>query len=80
MANGSVTGNSDGTAGVWQLATGREVQVLLGHTGPVTGVAVTPDGHWVVTGSWDETRACRSWPRVARCTSCQGAKDISVSP
>ncbi|KAJ1551917.1 hypothetical protein HK405_013408, partial [Cladochytrium tenue] len=29
--------------------------MLEGHTDAVTAVAVSPDGHWIVSGSWDTT-------------------------
>jgi len=34
---------------------GQEVRRFTGHEGPVTSVAVTPDGRHVVSGSWDNT-------------------------
>ncbi len=44
-ANGSVavSGDYDGVVRVWDLSTG-ECTVLEGHSGPVAGVALTPDG------------------------------------
>lgn len=38
------TGSSDGTARLWDSATGKEVRQLLGHTGAVYAVAFSPDG------------------------------------
>jgi hypothetical protein len=39
----------DGTARVWDTATGRQLQKLNAHTGGVIAVAVTPDGRRIVT-------------------------------
>ncbi|RME33147.1 MAG: serine/threonine protein kinase, partial [Thermoflexia bacterium] len=35
--------------------TGRLLRSLEGHTGPVYAVAVSPDGRFIVSGSWDHT-------------------------
>jgi hypothetical protein len=40
---------------VWDLDSGRELRTLEGHSGGVTGVAVTPDGKRAVSASFDET-------------------------
>jgi WD40 repeat protein len=32
--------------------------VLRGHEGQVTAVAISPDNHWLVTGSADKTAVC----------------------
>jgi WD40 repeat protein len=50
-----VSGSSDYTLKVWDLATGAELRTLSGHKGSVRAVAVTPDGRRVVSGSWDHT-------------------------
>ena len=50
-----VTASIDGTAKIWDLASRRELATLLGHSGPVMGVAVSPDGALVATGSLDGT-------------------------
>ena len=47
------TGGSDGTARVWDSATGRQRTVLKGHEGRVTAVAVAPDGSWLATAGSD---------------------------
>ena len=38
-----------------EVQTGKEVQILKGHTAGVAGVALSPDGAWAVTGGDDET-------------------------
>ena len=48
-----VTGSFDGTAKVWEAASGRELVTLKGHRGEIYSVAFSPDGERVVTGSQD---------------------------
>jgi WD40 repeat protein/DNA-binding SARP family transcriptional activator len=50
-----VTASEDGTARVWDLATGRERATFLGHNAPLHHVAVSPDGSRVATASDDRT-------------------------
>lgn len=38
----AVTGSDDGTAKIWDLATGEQLHALTGHTDRVVAVAVTP--------------------------------------
>lgn len=61
MPDGSriVTASSDGTARIWDTATGAEVMRLTGHGAAVTAVAVMPDGAHIVTASDDAT--ARVW-------------------
>ena len=51
----AVSGGSDRTVRVWDLATGSERAVLAGHTRPVWAVAITPDGARAVSGDGDGT-------------------------
>ncbi len=51
----AVSGSSDGTLKVWELAMGCELRTLTGHTHYVYGVAVTPDGQRAVSASFDDT-------------------------
>src|SRR5205814_2864515 len=54
-----VTGSEDGTAKVWDPATGAAVLTFKGHAGGVTAVAFSRDGSRLVTGSRDRT--ARVW-------------------
>jgi WD40 repeat protein/serine/threonine protein kinase len=45
----------DGTARIWDLATGRLRHVLTGHSGVVYDVAFSPDGRRLATAGWDGT-------------------------
>src|SRR5262249_40058188 len=54
-----LTGSSDGTARLWNAATGKPVAQPLQHQKGVNAVAFRPDGRAVLTGSWDRT--ARLW-------------------
>ena len=54
-----VTGGYDGTARIWDVATGRQLAVLSGHTGGVWDAHFDPAGARVVTAS--EDRTVRIW-------------------
>ena len=53
------TGGSDGTARIWDAATGQPRATLTGHAGLVAAVAIAPDGSWLATGGSDGT--ARIW-------------------
>src|SRR5204863_8945204 len=57
-----VTASHDGTARIWDAATGAELVVLSGHRGAVDTAAFSPDGRRVVTASVDNT--ARIWDAV----------------
>lgn len=46
-------------ASLLEIGTGRQVQTFIGHSGYITSVAYSPDGKYVLTGSWDAT--ARLW-------------------
>jgi WD40 repeat protein len=51
----AISGSSDGTLKVWDLAAGRLEGTLEGHGSGVWAVAVTPDGQRAISGSSDGT-------------------------
>ncbi len=55
----AVTGGADGTARLWDAATGQELRQFTGHTGPVTALAISADGRTLVTASQDNS--CLVW-------------------
>jgi WD40 repeat protein/tetratricopeptide (TPR) repeat protein len=58
-----VTASQDGSAGVWETATGRKI-VAVRHAGAIEAVAVSPNGRTIVTGSQDKT--AQLWDIVQR--------------
>jgi WD40 repeat protein len=48
-----LSGSWDGTARLWEVASGAELRRFSGHQGPVNGVAFSADGQFVATGSAD---------------------------
>lgn len=54
-----LTGSSDHTACLWDMASGRELRCFVGHAEPVLAVAFSPDGRLALTGSLDRT--ARLW-------------------
>ena len=54
-----LTASLDGTARVWDAATGQPVTPPLRHDGPVWHAEFSPDGRRVLTASGDAT--ARTW-------------------
>ena len=54
-----VSASDDRTLKVWDVATGKCVATLEGHSGGVRSVAMFPDGRRVVSGSTDN--ALKFW-------------------
>ncbi|RPH86850.1 MAG: WD40 repeat domain-containing protein, partial [Chroococcales cyanobacterium metabat2.561] len=50
-----ISGSSDSTIKIWDLATGKELRTLTGHSKGVNTLAITPDGSKLVSGSCDST-------------------------
>jgi WD40 repeat protein len=55
-----LTGSEDGSAILWNVASGAIVSVYKGHAGPVKHVAYSPDGMRVATASGEHF--ARVWP------------------
>jgi WD40 repeat protein len=45
------TGGEDNTVRLWDAGTGKLLETLRGHASPVSGVAFSPDGRWLVSGA-----------------------------
>jgi WD40 repeat protein len=46
---------------VWSLKTGRLLDVLAGHEGPVSCLAFNPVSNALASGSWDKTVRYATW-------------------
>jgi cytochrome c len=55
-----VTGGEDGRIAIWKPGGQEPAMVLEGHTAPIVGLAVSPDGASLASASWDGT--VRLWP------------------
>ncbi|MCP4213267.1 MAG: hypothetical protein GY765_01365, partial [bacterium] len=53
--NRIVSGSSDYTLRLWDVASGREIRTFTGHTGSILSVAFSVDGETVVSASKDKT-------------------------
>ena len=49
------SGSEDTTIKLWDVAKGRELAILKGHTGKVLSLAYSPDGKMLASGSADKT-------------------------
>jgi WD40 repeat protein len=49
------SGSEDKTVKLWDVASGRELRTLCGHSSFVLSVAFSPDGRILASGSWDGT-------------------------
>ena len=51
----AISGSTDKTLILWNLANGTQKFILNGHRDTVTTVAMTSDGKWAISGSTDKT-------------------------
>jgi cytochrome c len=54
------TAGADAHIAIWTQGKPEPDQVLDGHTGPIAGLAVSGDGKWLASASWDHS--VRLWP------------------
>src|SRR5205823_9526905 len=59
-----LTGSHDGTARLWERASGQQLVSYAGHTDCVNSVAFSSDDQYVLTSSVDRTT--RLWKRASR--------------
>ena len=50
-----VTAGQDGTARVWDVASGQQLLTLAGNTSTVTSVSASPDGKRIASSGYDGT-------------------------
>jgi WD40 repeat protein len=50
-----LTASADSTLRLWDVQSGNALFVLTGHDGPAHSCAFSPDGNFIVSGSWDKT-------------------------
>lgn len=71
-----LSGGDDGTLSMWDVATGRLVRTFKGHQSKIVSIAVSADGHWAATASWDRT--ARIWNLTASPDAAKATRDDAV--
>jgi hypothetical protein len=51
----AVCGSGDGTIKLWNLEIGAMLRTLRGHSGAISGLALSADDRWLVSGAHDNT-------------------------
>jgi WD40 repeat protein len=78
------TASTDGTARIWEAATGSELHRLIGHSSTVVSVAFTPDGSRLATVGRDGTARLWDAETGERLLSLEGEGEglngVAVSP
>lgn len=54
-AERQATGGEDGKIAIWRNGNPLPERTYEGHTAPIVSLAVSPDGKWLASGSWDRT-------------------------
>jgi periodic tryptophan protein 2 len=60
---------------VWSMQTGKALDVLAGHEGPISALAFSPDGSTLASGSWDYS--VRTWDLFSRGRASETLKHTS---
>lgn len=66
------TGADDGSASVWEVATGTLLHRLAGHHGKLLALAFSPDGRWLATAAADDV--ARLW------NAASGTPEREITP
>jgi cytochrome c len=59
-AERQATGGEDGKIAIWKNGSPQPERTFEGHTAPIVSLAVSQDGAWLASASWDRT--IRLWP------------------
>ena len=54
-AERQATGGEDGKIAIWRNGNPLPERTYEGHTAPIVSLAVSPDGKWLASASWDRT-------------------------
>ncbi|HSE16778.1 MAG TPA: WD40 repeat domain-containing protein [Pyrinomonadaceae bacterium] len=73
-----VTASADGTARVWDAATGKSLGELRGHSGSVNSASFSPDGKFIVTAGDDATVRLWDAARFAQVNTIGGTYPMPV--
>jgi WD40 repeat protein len=79
-----LSGSSDKTVKLWDVASGNEIKTFIGHGSSVSSVCFTPDGKYALSGGYDKTLILWEIATGKKVRTFLGHKDyiytISISP